>query len=193
MKTSNLSRTVLALAFLPLLAAAEPCEKTALAQQYAKMRSDDQSLRGRYIHILEMEHRKEKFDPKEKDQLEYTISDIDESNQRNLDKLIGQCGWPGKLDANRAADAAFLIIQHADLDYQLKHADLLAAANKRGEIPNKIYAMFVDRVRLRQGKGQLYGTQQEYGSNKMPPIDDPRNLNQRRKTMGLPPLSTPAN
>lgn len=176
---------------LPKFALADGCEKVALSETYAKMHRDDQALRGRYIQILEQENRNEHVDLKEKDQLEVTISNTDESNQLTLDKLIARCGWPGGLDKNRAAFSAFLIVQHAELDYQLKHLDLLKAANKRGEIPNRVFAMLVDRILVKQGKPQLYGTEFEYGSNKVPPIADPKNLNRRRKKMGLPPFHAP--
>ncbi|OFA06066.1 DUF6624 domain-containing protein [Duganella sp. HH101] len=178
-------------ALLPLSALAAECDKAVLSETYAKMHKDDQALRGRYIDILEKENRKESVDPKEKDQLEVTISTTDESNQRTLDQLIARCGWPGSLDKNRAAFSAFLIIQHADLDYQLKHLDLVKAANQRGEIPSRTLAMLIDRILVRQNKPQLYGTEFEYGSNKVAPIADPKNLNQRRKKMGLPPFRAP--
>jgi hypothetical protein len=188
MKIANLCALTLASLPLPGLAHADECEKTAQASKYAQMHSEDQALRGRYIKILEAEHRKQTIDPAEKEQLEINISDIDEANQRELDRLIGKCGWPGKLDNNRAAFSAFIIIQHAPLDYQLKHFDLVKAANERGEIPSNKFAWLVDRLLVKQGKPQLYGTEFEYGSNKVAPIADPDNLNARRKKMGLPPF-----
>lgn len=191
MKTYGLCVLALLVAVLPKFALADECDKVALSETYAKMHRDDQALRGRYIEILEKEHRNEHVDLTEKDQLEVTISNADESNQLMLDQLIARCGWPGSLDKNRAAFSAFLIIQHAELDYQLKHLDLMKAANKRGEIPNRMFAMLVDRILVRQGKAQIYGTEFEYGSNKVAPIADPKNLNQRRKKMGLPPFRAP--
>lgn len=185
---------LLACLLLPPLAMATTgeCDPAPLAAQYAHMHRADQSMRGRYIAILEAEFRQQRFDPREKEGLETAISDIDERNQKQLSHLLALCGWPGRLDSGRAASSAFLVIQHAELDYQLKYFDLLKAAHKRGELSGRNFAMLVDRVRLRQGKGQLYGTQAEYGSGKMPQIDDPANLNRRRKAMGLPPLPASA-
>ncbi|MYM37698.1 hypothetical protein GTP38_25605 [Duganella sp. FT94W] len=153
------------------------------------MHSDDQALRGRYIKILEAEYRNEDIDQKEKDKIEVEISDTDEANQRELEHLLSQCGWPGMLDKKRAAFSAFLIIQHAPLDYQLKHFEMVKAANGRGEISNDKFVWLVDRILVKQGKPQLYGTEFEYGSNKLAPIMDPKNLNARRKKMGLSPIS----
>ncbi|SDG50517.1 MULTISPECIES: DUF6624 domain-containing protein [unclassified Duganella] len=189
MKIVSPCALVLASLLLPIFAHADECEKTALARKYAQMHSEDQALRGRYIKILESEHRKQTIDPNEKEQLEIKISDIDEANQRELDRLLAKCGWPGKLDGKRAAFSAFIIIQHAPLDYQLKHFDFVKAANERGEIPSNKFAWLVDRILVKQGKPQLYGTEFEYGSNRVAPIADPDNLNARRKKMGLPPFS----
>jgi hypothetical protein len=186
MKPRDLCLLTLLVLAIPEYALADACEKNALTKTYEKMRKDDQALRGRYIRILEMEHRHEKADLKEKERLEIAISETDERNQTMLEDLIGRCGWPGPLNSNRASFAAFLIIQHADLDYQLKYLDTIKAANKRGEIPGMELAMLIDRILVKQGKPQLYGTEFEYGSNKVAPIADPANLHRRRKEMGLP-------
>lgn len=174
---------------LPIIAYADECGQKALAAKYALMHSDDQALRGRYIKVLQAEYRNKNFDQKEKDKLEIKISDTDEANQRALEHLLSQCGWPGMLDKKRAAFSAFLIIQHAPLDYQLKHFEMVKAANGRGEIPNDKFVWLVDRILVKQGKPQLYGTEFAYGSNKLAPIMDPKNLNARRKKMGLSPIS----
>jgi len=173
----------------PMAAYADECEKNALAAQYTRMHQEDQALRGRYIKILQAEHRKESVDPKEKERLETGIVETDEANQRALERLLERCGWPGTLDGNRAAFSAFLIVQHAPLDYQLKHFAMLEAANGRGEIPSDKFAWLVDRILVKQGKPQRYGTEFEYGSNKVAPIADPQNLNARRKAMGLAPMA----
>src|SRR6185295_17176090 len=125
---------------------------------YSSMLKDDQARRGRYIEILRKEHRGEPVDAKEKDRLETVIFNTDTANQEALDRLILECGWPGRLDVNRAAFSAFIIIQHAPLDYQLKYYDRVAAASRRGEIPSDKFAWLVDRVLVEQGKPQLYGT-----------------------------------
>lgn len=173
---------------LPMYAYAGECEQNALAQEYARMHRKDQALRGRYIKILEDEHRGQNVDLKEKDQLEWSISDTDAANQKNLERLLSSCGWPGALDKKRAAFSAFLIIQHAPLEYQLKYFEMVKAANGRGEIANDKFVWLIDRILVKQGKPQLYGSESEFGSNKVAPILDPKNLNARRKKMGLPPI-----
>ncbi|MBC3861504.1 hypothetical protein H8K32_05270 [Undibacterium jejuense] len=189
MKIQKFLTIGLTLLFFSQCSFANECKNTILAKKYAQMYRDDQALRGRYINILEMENRKENIDFKEKEQLEIEITKTDDANEIELDKLIGLCGWPGNLDGNRASLSALAIIQHADLDYQLRHFAMVKAANQRREIPSDRFVLLVDRILVRQGKLQLYGTEFEYGSNNVAPIEDPKNLNARRKKMGLPPIN----
>src|ERR1700741_610085 len=79
------------------------CVPSVLAKRYAQMLVGDQALRGRYIAILEKEHRKERIDAKEKEALEERIWNGDEANRKALDETIARCGWPGTLDGKRAA------------------------------------------------------------------------------------------
>ena len=53
------------------------------------------------------------------------------------------------------------------------------------------YANFVDRLRLHQGKKQLYGTGFEFKDGKMvlSPTEDVPDLDKRRSRIGLPPMS----
>lgn len=179
---------VLATVLLPTSVQAADCRSVPLAEEYSRMFREDQALRGRYIEILELEHRKANFDPLEKEKLEYKITETDEANRAKLESLIRSCGWPKKLDNKKAARAAFFIIQHAPLPYQLKYLPTVKAANARGEVSNEHLAWLVDRILVRQGKLQKYGTEFVYGSNEISPVDDPKHLNQRRRRIGLPPM-----
>ena len=53
------------------------------------------------------------------------------------------------------------------------------------------YANFVDRLRLHQGKKQLYGSGFDFNEGKMvmSPTEDMKNLEKRRAKIGLPPLA----
>ena len=189
MKTTIAALTAALTILLPITAGAAPCSDAILTKQYAQMDKDDQSLRGRYIQILEAEHQKKPVDLAEKDRLENAIVTIDEKNRITLDQLIQRCGWPGKMDGKRAARSAFTIIQHAELPYQLRYLPMVKAANRRGEVSNEHLAWLIDRILVRQGKPQKYGTEFEYGSNKIAPIEDSKNLNKRRRAIGLPPMA----
>ena len=53
------------------------------------------------------------------------------------------------------------------------------------------YANFVDRLRLHQGKKQLYGSGFEFKDGKLvlSPTEDIKNLENRRKKISLPPMA----
>lgn len=170
---------------------ANECNKKTLIETYATMLRSDQNLRYKYNDIKELEYRKLPFDEKEKEKIEEKIPEIDKKNQIMLNKLIKRCGWPGELDNKQATLTAFIVVQHADLDFQLKYYRLLKSANLRGEISNAFFALLEDRMLLRQEKLQKYGTQfvkKEDGTNVVAPVEDSDNLNRRRRDMGLDPL-----
>jgi hypothetical protein len=62
---------------------------------------------------------------------------------------------------------------------------------KDGESQAYDLAMLQDRVLMRQGKKQIYGSQVVFNKTGEPvfyPIEDERNVNARRKKVGLEPL-----
>jgi hypothetical protein len=61
----------------------------------------------------------------------------------------------------------------------------------KGELSREKYALLVDRVRLQQGKKQLYGSQLKGkpGHFEVLPLEDPVNVDQRRAEMGMQPLA----
>jgi hypothetical protein len=60
-----------------------------------------------------------------------------------------------------------------------------------GEARGQDLALLTDRVRLYEGKPQLYGTQVKNVNGKFifAPIEDEPNVDKRRALYGLPPLS----
>jgi hypothetical protein len=103
-------------------------------------------------------------------------------------------GWPGRpLVGEDGAKAAWLLAQHADgrPDLQRRFLDLLRAAVATGNAAGFELAYLEDRVRVADGRPQLYGTQfQGRGEDLAPhPIEDPDHLDQRRAAAGLPPFA----
>ena len=118
-----------------------------------------------------------------------TGADLDSLNLTNLVKIVEACGWPlissyGK----EAALGAFLVLQHAPLDAQLKYVDLLREANTKNELRKGSLPLLEDRILVRQGKPQIYGSQMMAGGVPYP-IFDEANLDRRRKEVGLGPYS----
>lgn len=117
---------------------------------------------------------------------------VDSSNTVRIEEIIQQYGYPGqKLVGRSSAGVAFFVIQHADLEIQEKYLPVLEKAADEGEVRWSLVAMLVDRVRMRQGKEQLYGSQvtrDSTGQSMFHPIEDEAHVNERRAKVGLGPL-----
>lgn len=117
---------------------------------------------------------------------------IDASNTQRMRTIVRHYGWPNpQLVGRDGTDAAFLLIQHANLAFQKKMLPLVEKAYKRGELLGENYALLLDRVLVGEGKPQVYGTQMKLkGKEFVPdPIQDMSNVDKRRAEVGLPPLS----
>lgn len=118
---------------------------------------------------------------------------IDSCNQVQVERLIAKYGWPGKsfvgVNGNRTV---FLVIQHADLTKQEKYFSLMQKSVEDGESFGTDLALLQDRILMRQGKKQIYGSQvvfdKKTGAQVFYPIEDEKNVNIRRAKVGLQPM-----
>jgi hypothetical protein len=116
-------------------------------------------------------------------------------NAARLAAVLDRHGWPGtSLVGPEAAEAAWLIAQHAigEPDFERRCLRLLEEAANRGEVPAWQPAMLEDRIRMFEGRPQLYGTQLEPdddGELKPYPTENPEHVEERRRRVGLEPLS----
>ena len=108
-------------------------------------------------------------------------------NQLRVAQIIDQYGWPGISQVGAAAAmTVFLVVQHAELDYQLKYVDRMRDAALAGEAAKQQLALLEDRLLIRQGKPQRYGSQVETRDGVgLKPTEDGANLDARRAAMGL--------
>lgn len=120
---------------------------------------------------------------------------IDKDNVKWLEGLIAKQGWPTVRDVGRdGVEAAFLITQHAELGFQVRMLPMVEKSFQAGELSGQSFALLTDRINVRQGKPQLFGTQTksiEQWNGKEPvfePIEDEANLDARRKSVGLFPM-----
>lgn len=125
---------------------------------------------------------------------EFNMQRIDQENTEFMRVTIEKLGWPGKsMVGEESAQAAWLLVQHADHDpdFQDKCLALIKEAFKSGDVTGQQVAYLTDRVLIKQGKKQLYGTQfNSEGSETNPfPIEDEANLDARRNEMGLGPMA----
>jgi hypothetical protein len=114
---------------------------------------------------------------------------IDVANTKRVAEIIEAFGWPGLRFAGAASQTAFLVVQHADNDTQRKYLPLLRDAVKRGDARGDDLALLEDRVRVFDGKPQLYGSQLSGKPLKFFPIEDEAHVDERRRSIGLPPLA----
>lgn len=117
---------------------------------------------------------------------------IDSSNLVQVESLIAKYGWLGQSFVGaRGNQTIFLVIQHADLAIQEKYLPLLQKSVEEGESRPWDLALLQDRILMRQGKKQIYGSQviyNESGEQVFYPIEDEKNVNIRREKVGLMPL-----
>ncbi len=89
-------------------------------------------------------------------------SRIDWRNTARMKRIVDEFGWPTQSMVGKdGARAAWLLAMHADHDtkFQRRCLKLMKAALKRGEALAVHVAYLTDRVRTREGKPQVYGTQ----------------------------------
>ena len=115
---------------------------------------------------------------------------IDSCNLVQVEKLIEKYGWPGKSFVGaKANNTIFIVIQHAGLKTQEKYLPLLQRSVDEGESRPDDLALLQDRIFMRQGKKQIYGSQvvfnKKTGAQEFYPIEDEKNVNIRRKKVGL--------
>ncbi len=114
---------------------------------------------------------------------------VDKSNQAFVERVLDSIGWPKGLgeDANFAI---FLVIDHAGPSYQKKYLNLVKSQSDARVISPGDYAALVDKVLMRSGKPQQYGTQTITlnGVTSIWPVSDPENLDQLRAEVGLAPI-----
>lgn len=123
------------------------------------------------------------------------MRELHERNAARLLEILATHGWPGRsLVGNEAAEAAWLVLQHAigNPPLQRRGLVLLRAAAAIGEVPAIQVAMLEDRIRGYEGRGQIYGTEfdwDEQGLLSPLPIEDELHVDERRLEVGLIPLA----
>lgn len=153
---------------------------------------DDQDCRSKFGFVLN----KHGVDSDEFKNIQIKCKHLDSINQVKVSNILDNNGWLGKnVVGERGNLTLFLVLQHADnnINMQLKYLPLLKEAAKNGNANTEHLAMFEDRVRINQGKKQIYGSQigknDNTGKYFVHQIEDPLNVDKRRKEVGLISMS----
>ena len=114
---------------------------------------------------------------------------VDKRNTEKLKEIVAKIGWPTRSKVGEEGmQNAWLLVQHADrdIDFQINCLGLMKEENME-EVDKKRVAYLEDRVRVNQGKLQLYGTQfiDQEGTFGPRPIEDEEHVNERRSEMGM--------
>ena len=114
----------------------------------------------------------------------------DSINLIKVSAILDTQGWPNKNRiGKKGTSTLFFVIQHADLNTQKKYLQMITEAVKDGNLQKRQFAMFYDRLLLRQGKRQVYGTQlamsKESENPYILPLNDAKNVDKRRAEMDL--------
>jgi len=158
----------------------------ALRRELLEMKRVDQDVRNELI-------RKGADSPDP--EAESRMAAIDARNIKRVQEIVGH-GWPG---ADRVgidgAEAAWLLVQHAPHAIQEELFPLVEAAYHDGALSGQSYALLLDRIRVGDGKPQVYGSQakgfdQWKGHEPtLEPIEDEEHVDQRRAEVGLGTLT----
>lgn len=108
--------------------------------------------------------------------------------------ILDTYGWLGAEEVGQTAtNALFLTIQHNDLKTQIKYLPLLHKAVLEEKANASDVAMLEDRMAVKRGIKQKYGSQlPPHPITEKPmvwPIDNPNVVDDLRLKIGLPPMS----
>ncbi|WP_134087962.1 DUF6624 domain-containing protein [Olivibacter sp. XZL3] len=118
----------------------------------------------------------------------------DSLNLVEVEKILNEQGWLGAdVIGPRGSQTLFIVIQHADLPIQKKYFPLMQEAVAQGKLEPSNFALLQDRMDLREGRKQTYGSQifrdPDTQKSFVAPLIDPDNVDERRKSVGLQPLA----
>jgi hypothetical protein len=113
---------------------------------------------------------------------------IDKDNQDLVGSIL-KSGLPEGL-SSQSYKTIWLIIDHSDLKFQKKFLPIMEEAAHRNLISAYDFAVLTDRIKMREGKPQKYGTQ-SYNVTLdgkqviyIWPVEDSRKLNELRNEIG---------
>ena len=147
---------------------------------------EDQTYR-RQIKGIEEKYGRESVEMKAHWKL---IAEKDSINLIKVQKILDERGWLGTdLIGNQGNSTLFLVIQHSPLAVQEKYLPMMREAVKKGNTRASSLALLEDRVALRKGEKQIFGSQigrdQVTGEYYVSPLIDPDNVDKRRNDVGL--------
>jgi hypothetical protein len=120
------------------------------------------------------------------------IQKTDSINILKIRAILDKYGWLGEDVIGKDGNRTLAIIMiHTDVQIQEKYYPLMKKAVKQHKLAPDLFALFTDKIDVNRGRPQTYGTQLHGYNDKViifDPIRDEKNVNKRRKAVGLPPI-----
>lgn len=163
-----------------------------LASELVEMGRRDQDARERLMELVR-EAGQSALETEAFEVLAAEQAAIDEANFVRLDEIVSERGWPTvEQVGERANGAAWLILEHADIERQRRYLDMMRRIVAEGRASGAKLANLEDEIALADNGLQVYGTEIKMdllgGGVAVAPVADPENLDERRASIGLPPM-----
>ena len=105
-----------------------------------------------------------------------------------VNKILSEGGFPRRSQVGEFATLAVcMVFQHNSLEQQKEFLPQLEEAVSNGDVEPAYLALLKDRIDVREGRPQKYGTQIA-PDGKLCPLQDASRVNEWRQEVGLPPL-----
>ena len=109
--------------------------------------------------------------------------DTDSTNLQLVTRILSESGYPRKSRVGDfATQTVWIVIQHSDLGRMKQYLPQLEEAARRGDLAPAYLAATKDRIDIREGRPQKYGTQFNC------PLLDSLRVNEWRQEVGLSPI-----
>lgn len=154
--------------------------KPELRTELLAMRNEDQAIRKRWLTDRE--------NPKINEEMKA----LNVRHVARVQEILHDTGWPTVAMVGKdGSGAVWIILQHATPQVLKASLPAMKVAVDAGDIGGGLYATSVDRDRRNDGLPQVYGSQFDTSNGKCQPqpIEDPEHVDERRKAVGLNPLS----
>ena len=164
-------------------------QDTILKNKLESIRLKDQTLR---LLLPEIDKKFGK-ESKESEYFWTLIHHQDSINEIEVGNIIDNYGWLGGNKVGELANQSlWLVIQHAPIKTQEKYLPYLRESIEKGESKGWYLAFLEDRILMRKGEKQIYGSQaffnKETGKFHIYSIKDIENVNEKRTEIGLETL-----
>lgn len=128
------------------------------------------------------------------------MQETDAANRRIVSELLDRGGWPSGI-SDESSETIWLVIDHADLAMQKRYMPLIEEQVRAGRVSASGYATLLDRMLMREGLPQRYGTQTVSHSRLVEgdsarvesvgyvwPVENPERIDSLRAAVGLGPI-----